>query len=68
MKITVAQQIERIHVEGPMEEKQEIIDYCYNNGYHHTRSGPKLIGWHEVNPDVYEMIAEKVISEKKIDN
>lgn len=51
--------IERITIIGSMEEKSEILDYAYDNGYKVIRSGPIRVSLTQVDPNKYKIVAER---------
>lgn len=52
-------EIERIIVRGSPGEKSDILDYVYDNGYKVTRCGPRRISATRVDPNKYEVVAER---------
>jgi len=55
------QTIERITLIGPMAEAKKWINWCYDNGYGITRSGPKNISLGRVSTTKFKIVAEKEI-------
>lgn len=55
------QTIERITLIGPMAEAKKWINWCYDNGYGITQSGPKLKSRGILDSTKFKIVAEKVI-------
>ena len=47
-----------IEIEGPIAERQQALDYCWDQGYRITRSGPKINGL-KMDKETYLIKAER---------
>jgi hypothetical protein len=53
--------IRRVRITGPMSDRKEILDWIWKNSYHIKSSGPKLIGYSEIDRSKIVLVAEKEI-------
>ncbi len=54
--------IERIVIIGDNQDSKEAHDYCYDNGFRVTRSGPKLKrGIRMIDGDKFKIVAEREV-------
>lgn len=51
--------MERITITCDMDNRQDALDYAYNNGYRVSRSGPQSKGDYTVDHQVFQLVADK---------
>lgn len=57
--------MEKITIIAPIEEAEEAIQYCSNNGYRFLWSGPKPIGKWKKDFTKIRIVAEREVKEWK---
>lgn len=66
MSVLKRETIERIHVTAPIEKSNEMLDYLYNNNWHPTTSGPRMISLTRFDPTRFEVWAERIKYEEEL--
>jgi len=61
MEIVKRKVQEVLTIESSMEDRSEVIDWVYRNGYSTSVSGPKPLGGFKVDVNVYQTVVFKEI-------